>query len=123
LGIKGINFNLNQFLFGKDTMVLGGKSSVEEVKPKLYNAMEGDPESEPERVTEPKPDKGSSPPEGRSPHEDSEAEDSEAEDSEGEDSEAEDSEGEADESEDSALGNDEDYVGQLVFGEDRNDYR
>jgi hypothetical protein len=118
LGIKGINFNLNQFLFGKDTMVLGDKSSVEDPKPKLYNAMEGDPESEPERVTEPKPDKGSSPPEGRSPHEDSEAEDSEAEDSE-----AEDSEGEADESEDSALGNDEDYVGRLVFGEDRNDYR
>lgn len=35
-------------------MVLGG----EDLKPKLYHAMEVDPESEPETDTEPKPDKG-----------------------------------------------------------------
>lgn len=39
-------------------MVLGGKSSVEELKPKLYNAMDVDPESGPETETDPKPDKG-----------------------------------------------------------------
>jgi len=56
LGIKGINFNLSHFLFGMDTMDLGDKSSpsVEEFKPKLYNAMDVD--SEPD--SEPKPDKG-----------------------------------------------------------------
>jgi hypothetical protein len=54
LGIKGINLNLNQILFGMDTMDLGDKSSVEAPKPKLYNAMDVDPESD----TEPKPDKG-----------------------------------------------------------------
>jgi len=56
LGIKGVNFNLNQILFGMDTMNLGDKSSpsVKEFKPKLYNAMDVD--SEPE--SGPKPDKG-----------------------------------------------------------------
>lgn len=42
LGIKG-QINLEQFLFGKDTMGLGDKSSVEVTKPKLYNAMNVDP--------------------------------------------------------------------------------
>ena len=50
LGIKGINFNLNQFLFGLETMKagdatkVGGTPSLTEVledgKPKLYNAMD-----------------------------------------------------------------------------------
>ena len=46
-GIKGINFNLKQFLFGYDTMTLGGNSSSEELKVKLYNAMESDKELNP----------------------------------------------------------------------------
>lgn len=54
LGIKGLNFNLYQFLFGMDTMDLGDKSSIEVTKPKLYNAMDVDPDSD----TEQKPDKG-----------------------------------------------------------------
>lgn len=45
LGIKGINFNFMQILFGFDTIKIGdtniSKSSIlEEVKPKLYNAMD-----------------------------------------------------------------------------------
>ena len=47
LGIKGINFNLNQFLFGFNTMKVGGATQVGETssnlgdgKPKLYNAMD-----------------------------------------------------------------------------------
>jgi len=41
LGIKGINFNLNQFIFGFDTMKVGETSStLEDGKPKLYNAMD-----------------------------------------------------------------------------------
>jgi hypothetical protein len=50
LGIKGINFNLNQFLFGFETMKSGGVTKVygrpssvgvlEDGKPKLYNAMD-----------------------------------------------------------------------------------
>lgn len=46
LGIKGINFNLKQLLFGMDTMDLGGKSSIDDTKSKLYNAMEVDPDSD-----------------------------------------------------------------------------
>jgi hypothetical protein len=46
LGIKGINFNLKQLLFGTDTMDLGGKSSIDDTKSKLYNAMEVDPDSD-----------------------------------------------------------------------------
>jgi hypothetical protein len=52
LGIKGINFNLNQFLFGFETMKVGettkvGETSykVEDGKPKLYNAMDSGEES------------------------------------------------------------------------------
>lgn len=46
LGLKGINFNLNQFLFGLETMKIDGASSSETTKPryKLYNAMESDDE-------------------------------------------------------------------------------
>jgi hypothetical protein len=45
LGIKGINFNFNQILFGLDTMKVGDANiskpyTLEEVKPKLYNAMD-----------------------------------------------------------------------------------
>lgn len=52
LGIKGINFNLNQFLYGyraKDT-IGGGDSNSTEFKPKLYHAMDSDEESGPNRV-------------------------------------------------------------------------
>ncbi len=42
LGIKGFNFNLNDLLYGYNTMPLGGNSSSEELKVKLYNAMESD---------------------------------------------------------------------------------
>ena len=54
LGIKGINFNLKQFLFGMDTMGLDGKYSIEDTKSKLYNAMDVDPDSDSGQ----KPDKG-----------------------------------------------------------------
>lgn len=40
LGIKGINFNLKQFIYGFDTVNIGQGSSVENFKPKLYNAMD-----------------------------------------------------------------------------------
>jgi len=44
LDIKGINFNLYQFLFGLETMKIEGASSLETTKSryKLYNAMESD---------------------------------------------------------------------------------
>jgi hypothetical protein len=42
LGLKGINFNLNQLVFGFDTMGGDKISSVEDSKPKLYNAMESE---------------------------------------------------------------------------------
>lgn len=41
LGIKG-EINLEQFLFGMDTMGLGNKSTPEVTKSKLYNAMDSD---------------------------------------------------------------------------------
>ncbi len=47
LGLKGINFNLNQFLFGFETMKIGETTKVDEAfsaledgKPKLYDAMD-----------------------------------------------------------------------------------
>lgn len=40
LGIKGINFNLKQFLYGFDTMGIGDSYSSKDFKAKLYNAME-----------------------------------------------------------------------------------
>ena len=46
LGIKGINFNLKQFLYGYYTMGVGDSSTVKYVKPKLYNAMESQEESD-----------------------------------------------------------------------------
>jgi hypothetical protein len=42
LGIKGINFNLNQFMFGFYTMNDSGVSAPEDLKAKLYNAMMSD---------------------------------------------------------------------------------
>jgi hypothetical protein len=44
LGLKGLNFNLHQFIFGLDTMKMDGASISEITKPrhKLYNAMESD---------------------------------------------------------------------------------
>ena len=42
LSIKGINFNLKQFLYGYDTMGAGDGSSSEDFKTKLYNAMESE---------------------------------------------------------------------------------
>lgn len=42
LGIKGINFNLKQFLYGYDTMGAGNSYSSKDFKVKLYNAMESD---------------------------------------------------------------------------------
>ena len=47
LGIKGINFNLKQFIYGYDTMKAGLGSSTEDPKSKLYHAMESDEESNP----------------------------------------------------------------------------
>jgi hypothetical protein len=47
LGLKGINFNLHQFIFGLDTMKMDGASTPEISKPrhKLYNTMDADDES------------------------------------------------------------------------------
>ena len=42
LSIKGINFNLKQFLYAYDTMGAGDGSSSEDFKTKLYNAMESE---------------------------------------------------------------------------------
>jgi hypothetical protein len=44
LGIKGLNFNLNQFLFGLETLKIEGTHTSETIKPrfKLYSAMESD---------------------------------------------------------------------------------
>ena len=49
LGLKGINFNLNQFLYGYDTMGAGNSSTVKDIKTKLYNAMESEQGSEPNK--------------------------------------------------------------------------
>jgi hypothetical protein len=45
LGIKGINFNLKQFIYDYDTMKAGLGSSIEDPKSKLYHAMDSDEES------------------------------------------------------------------------------
>ena len=37
--IKGINYNLKQIFFGLDTIKMGDGPSIEDTKPKLYNAM------------------------------------------------------------------------------------
>ena len=51
LGLKGINFNLNQFLYGYDKMG-GNSSSSTDFKPKLYNAMESDDRIDPSQQTD-----------------------------------------------------------------------
>ena len=48
LGIKGMNFNLNQILYGFQTIKTGGGYSPE-FKAKLYNAMESDEEPNPNK--------------------------------------------------------------------------
>jgi hypothetical protein len=48
-GIKGINFNLKQFLYGYDTMGVGDSSSSKDFKAKLYNAMESDDGADPSK--------------------------------------------------------------------------
>lgn len=45
LGIKGINFNLKDFLFGYDRITLGDDYLPKEFKVKLHNSMESDKES------------------------------------------------------------------------------
>jgi hypothetical protein len=47
LEIKGLNFNLNQFIYGFDTMKTGPEYPIEYPKPKLYSAMESDGEPSP----------------------------------------------------------------------------
>jgi hypothetical protein len=49
LSIKGINFNLKQFLYGYDTMGADDGSSSKDFKAKLYNAMESDDGSDPSK--------------------------------------------------------------------------
>jgi hypothetical protein len=48
-GIKGINFNLKQFLYGYDTMGAGNDYTSKDFKAKLYNAMESDDGSDPSK--------------------------------------------------------------------------
>ena len=50
-GLKGINFNLKQFLYGYDKMG-GDSSSLTDSKPKLYNAMESDEGHDPSQQTD-----------------------------------------------------------------------
>src|SRR6266496_3000591 len=47
LGIKGINFNLKEFIYGYNTIKVSLESSTEDPKSKLYHAMESDEESNP----------------------------------------------------------------------------
>jgi hypothetical protein len=54
LGIKGINFNLKQLLFGFDTLRIGEGFSNEKPKSKFYNAMDLDDED----ITDKPLDKG-----------------------------------------------------------------
>jgi hypothetical protein len=49
LGIKGINFNLKQFLYGFDTTGAGDSYSSKDFKAKLYNAMESADGSDPSK--------------------------------------------------------------------------
>jgi len=48
-GIKGINFNLKQFLYGYDTKGAGNDYTSKDFKAKLYNAMESDDGSDPSK--------------------------------------------------------------------------
>lgn len=56
LGLKGINFNLKQFLYGYDTMCVGDNSLSKDFKAKLYCAMESGDGSDPNKYI----DKGKS---------------------------------------------------------------
>jgi hypothetical protein len=49
LDIKGLNFNLKQFIYGLDTMEIGQGYSVDKFKPKLYNAMNSLDDSNPSK--------------------------------------------------------------------------
>lgn len=49
LGIKGLNFNLKQFIYGLDTMKMDQGYSVDKFKPKLYNAMNSLDDSNPSK--------------------------------------------------------------------------
>jgi len=51
-GIKGINFNLNQFLYRYNTMGAGDYYSSKNFKAKLYNAMDFDDGSDPSKQTD-----------------------------------------------------------------------
>jgi hypothetical protein len=48
-GVKGINFNLNQFLYGYNTMGAGDDYTSKDFKAKLYNAMESADEYDPSK--------------------------------------------------------------------------
>ena len=48
-GVKGINFNLNQFLYGYNTMGAGDDYTSKDIKAKLYNAMESADEYDPSK--------------------------------------------------------------------------
>jgi hypothetical protein len=48
-GIKGINFNLKQFLYGYDTMGAGNDYTSKDFKAKLYSAMESEDGSDPSK--------------------------------------------------------------------------
>jgi len=50
-GLKGINFNLKQFLYGYEKMG-GDSSSLTDSKPKLYNAMESVEGADPSQQTD-----------------------------------------------------------------------
>jgi hypothetical protein len=56
LGLKGINFNLKEFIYGYDKMGGDNSSSSTYFKPKLYNAMESEDGHDPSQQT----DKGKS---------------------------------------------------------------
>jgi hypothetical protein len=48
-GLKGINFNLKQFIYGYDTMDAGEYYSSKDFKVKLYNSMESNDEFDPSK--------------------------------------------------------------------------
>jgi hypothetical protein len=51
-GLKGINFNLKQLLYGYDKMGGGDSSSLKDFKPKLFNAMESADGRDPSQPTD-----------------------------------------------------------------------
>jgi hypothetical protein len=62
LGIKGINFNINQFIFGFNTLKIGAEpvylNKLNKITNKLYNAMESDNDSDSSHTTIKPLDKG-----------------------------------------------------------------